>query len=155
MTDTKLSSHLRSSSSHLENLAEADERGVASAQDLKSVPEEDMDNPQVGLLNGLPQSRTMLITTAELVFGCQTFHLSNHLLLHVPSKCQFKQLYRRDAGYNQGVWSQSDPGGAASLLQRILVRRWEYFLGPAHARHWKATSLPSGDADALHDECVV
>lgn len=129
MTDTKLSSHLRASSSHLENMTEVDERGVASAPDIKLVPEEDMDNPQVGVLPEiLPtiylRATWVLITITELVSSGQTFHVSNYLLLHISGKCQFQQLYRRDAGYNQRVRCQPDSSGAAGLLQCILVWRW-------------------------------
>jgi hypothetical protein len=48
MTDIKEDPHLSTTSSHLENLSEADERGVASVPDLKPVAEEDVNDPQVG-----------------------------------------------------------------------------------------------------------
>lgn len=48
MTDVKEDPHLSSTSSHLENMPEADERGVASVPDPKPVAEEDVNNPQVG-----------------------------------------------------------------------------------------------------------
>lgn len=49
MQGTKEDHHLRSSSSHLENMAEADERGATSVPDLKlSMEEQDVNNPQVG-----------------------------------------------------------------------------------------------------------
>lgn len=51
MIGTKKGSNLHSSSSHLENMAEADEHGVASIPDLKlSVEEQDVNDPQVGPL---------------------------------------------------------------------------------------------------------
>jgi hypothetical protein len=41
--------HLHSCYSHLENLAEADERDAVSVPDLKlSMEEQDVNNPQVG-----------------------------------------------------------------------------------------------------------
>lgn len=48
MQDTKEDLHLHSSSSHFENMAEADERGAASVPGLKlSIEEQDVNNPQV------------------------------------------------------------------------------------------------------------
>lgn len=73
MTDTKADSLSKSISSHLENMPEADERGVASAQDqkdLKHVPEEDVNNPQVCwmIFTDLP-AKTSLILTPSLRTG--------------------------------------------------------------------------------------
>lgn len=51
MIGAKKDPKLHSSSSHLENMTEADEHGIASIPDLKlSVEEHDVNNPQVGPL---------------------------------------------------------------------------------------------------------
>lgn len=142
-------------------MPEVDERGVVSAQDqkdLKHVPEEDVNNPQVWrmIFTDLPAKRALYSRPfPELVIDGKTLHIPDHLFLYLFGQCKLQQLHGRNAGHHQGISGQPNPGRAVGLLQCVPLRRGQHLLGSPYACYWKATRLPPGHAYALHDERVV